>query len=95
MMILKLRMYIMMLCISDYIFTIIGIQGKYVSELNPLFINFFNIHQYSIGLLFKISLTYICLMILYEKQLWYILCMYLGINSMHIIYLLFNLYLSI
>jgi len=94
-MVLKLKEYIMMLCISDYIFTIIGIQGKYILEMNPIFINFFNIKLYSIGLLFKILLTYICLMALYEKHLWYILCMYLGINSVHIIYLLFNLYLTI
>ena len=91
--IMNLKVYIMMLCISDYILTYIGIQFGYVTELNPIMDVFLQNNQYTLGFIFKILLTLICLEIICLKVfngmviiLNYTLCLYLSINVLHILY---------
>lgn len=90
---IDLKIYIIILCVLDYIFTYIGIKFNYVLELNPLMNIFFNNNQYLLGFIFKMLLTAICLEILCLKifndriiMLKYIYCLYLSINSLHILY---------
>jgi len=89
----QLKVYIMMLCISDYILTCMGIQFGYVTELNPIMDVFLQNNQYTLGFIFKILLTLICLEIICLKVfngmviiLNYTLCLYLSINALHILY---------
>ena len=96
---MNLKSYIMMLCLLDYFLTVIGIRIGYVEELNPLFDNFFFAqNKYSLGLAYKIIITIAGLQILdnnketmpsyisYKTVLYYILCMYLSVNGLHIYY---------
>ena len=96
---LSLKCYIMMLCLLDYFLTIIGIRIGYVEELNPLFANFFFAqNKYTLGLAYKLLITIIGLQVLennketmpnnisYKIILYYILCMYLSISGLHILY---------
>ena len=93
---LTLNYTIIILCILDYLLTIIGIQIGYIREVNPIFNYAFTQHRYSIGLIYKVSLTFMCLQILENNKetiqhkiiLYYILGIYLSINSLHIFYLL-------
>jgi len=93
--IIDLKVYIIMLCISDYILTCIGIQFSYVSESNPIMDIFLQNNQYTLGFIFKILLTLmglemICVEIVNKKImiLNYILCLYLSISILHILYFL-------
>jgi len=93
-----LRPYILLLCITDYLLTIIGIQTMYITEFNPIFYNFFKHHQYVLGLVYKIILTLMCVQIiniLNKQILWYILCIYLSVNCVHIFYILLTIGLKI
>ena len=93
-----LKSYIMMLCLSDYFLTIIGLRIGYVEELNPIFNYFFGQNKYTLGLAFKILITLMGLQVLennketmphnisYKIILYYILCIYLSINGLHTYY---------
>jgi len=89
-----LKIYIIILCITDYIFTIIGIKLGYIVELNFIFCNIFKNNQYILGFVYKIVLTLICIQIIYllnKKILPYILCLYLSVNFLHIFYFILGI----
>ena len=91
---ITLKTYIIILCLLDYFLTVIGIQFGYIKELNPIFDIFFLQNKYTLGLTYKLLLTLMGLqlidnnkeMISYNIILTYILCIYLTINGLHILY---------
>ena len=93
--VMNLKVYIIMLCILDYMLTYMGIQFAYVNEANPIMDIFLQNNQYTLGFIFKILLTLmglemICVEIVNKKImiLNYILCLYLSISILHILYFL-------
>ena len=96
---LTLNYTIIMLCILDYLLTIIGIQMGYVKEINPIFNYLFIQGNYSTGLIYKVVITLMGLQILennkeeiqYKIILYFLLSVYLSINSIHILYFLLGI----
>ena len=88
-----------MLCILDYLLTITGIQIGYIREVNPIFNYAFTQGNYSTGLIYKVVITFMGLQILENNKeiiqhkiiLYYLLSVYLSINSLHILYLLLGI----
>ena len=91
----NIKSCIIFLCITDYILTIMGIEIGYLAEMNPIFDIIFSYGQYSFGLFYKILLTMLCLEFFCKYDLVvymnFCLCLYLSINTIHIIYIILYL----
>ena len=86
-----MKNYIIILCIFDFLFTILGMEIGYLSEANPVLDFIFSQqYGYTIGFIFKMILTILGINFLDKHNfLGYInfcLCLYLSINALHIFY---------